>query len=396
MEVPCGKSTNTILDPLQILCLLIFTQLYQVPPELMFSGFIFVHAGKVLVHCARGISRSATLALAYLMIKERLTLVEATEAVRRHRNILPNIGFLNQLRQLDRSLVLHRKTTQQPWAGREKHKETLLQQERFESKVHFLHYSWVTLEPLRFLKHIITCCSNTVRNIWDWKNTFHQIYTKKMYLVIWFMYLIHRYMVKLRVISFIQLTGRNSLFNADQPSGTVRPGFTQTISPCLLWNPKTAPHGFPTISCIDYPELQVSMKNRQRSFTEKILKHARKQAGTFTRWVMKIWPQGRCRCCRWGRGQVITGNTGPTKVKQGAACEHRRQQTNASSTARHNANRRKSRRVGHAADYCEPALCTQAGNTVAHDVLRAQREREQVRKPFCRHAFNITLSKTYI
>lgn len=114
MEVICRKSTNTILDPWQILCLLIFTQLFQVPPELMFSGFIFVRAGKVLVHCARGISRSAAFALAYLMIKERLTLVEAVEAVRRHRNILPNIGFLNQLRQLDRSLALHRKTTQQP------------------------------------------------------------------------------------------------------------------------------------------------------------------------------------------------------------------------------------------------------------------------------------------
>lgn len=67
--------------------------------------------GKVLVHCARGISRSATLALAYLMIKERLTLVEAVEAVRRHRNILPNVGFLNQLCVLDSSLALQRKTT---------------------------------------------------------------------------------------------------------------------------------------------------------------------------------------------------------------------------------------------------------------------------------------------
>ncbi|KAK1881569.1 Dual specificity phosphatase DUPD1 [Dissostichus eleginoides] len=48
---------------------------------------------KVLVHCARGISRSATLALAYLLIRERLSLVEAVEAVRRHRNILPNECF---------------------------------------------------------------------------------------------------------------------------------------------------------------------------------------------------------------------------------------------------------------------------------------------------------------
>ncbi|TNN82424.1 Dual specificity phosphatase DUPD1 [Liparis tanakae] len=69
--------------------------------------------GKVLVHCARGISRSATLALAFLMIREGLSLVEAVEAVRRHRNILPNVGFLNQLCHLDSSLALQRKTAQQ-------------------------------------------------------------------------------------------------------------------------------------------------------------------------------------------------------------------------------------------------------------------------------------------
>ncbi|CAJ1080326.1 dual specificity phosphatase DUPD1-like [Xyrichtys novacula] len=67
--------------------------------------------GKVLVHCARGISRSAALVLAFLMIKKRLTLVEAVETVRRHRNILPNVGFLSQLCHLDCSLALRRKTT---------------------------------------------------------------------------------------------------------------------------------------------------------------------------------------------------------------------------------------------------------------------------------------------
>ncbi|XP_071763891.2 dual specificity phosphatase 29-like [Centroberyx gerrardi] len=65
--------------------------------------------GKVLVHCARGISRSAALVLAFLMIRERLTLVQAIEAVRRHRNILPNAGFLSQLCHLDSSLAPERK-----------------------------------------------------------------------------------------------------------------------------------------------------------------------------------------------------------------------------------------------------------------------------------------------
>lgn len=78
-----------------------------------------VRAGKVLVHCARGISRSATLALAFLMIKERLTLVEALAAVRRHRNILPNVGFLKQLCHLDSSLALQRKETEHQGAEKE-------------------------------------------------------------------------------------------------------------------------------------------------------------------------------------------------------------------------------------------------------------------------------------
>ncbi|XP_015671953.1 dual specificity protein phosphatase 13 [Protobothrops mucrosquamatus] len=57
--------------------------------------------GKVFVHCAIGLSRSATLVLAYLMIHENLTLVEALKSVDSHRGICPNTGFLSQLRALD-------------------------------------------------------------------------------------------------------------------------------------------------------------------------------------------------------------------------------------------------------------------------------------------------------
>ncbi|XP_072312321.1 dual specificity protein phosphatase 13B-like [Eucyclogobius newberryi] len=69
----------------------------------------FVHSaltqhGVVLVHCARGVSRSAALVLAFLMIKRGLSLMEAVETVRTHRNILPNLGFLHQLRELDTAL----------------------------------------------------------------------------------------------------------------------------------------------------------------------------------------------------------------------------------------------------------------------------------------------------
>ncbi|XP_067995967.1 dual specificity protein phosphatase 13B [Melanerpes formicivorus] len=60
--------------------------------------------GKVLVHCAMGISRSATLVLAFLMICENMSLADAIQTVRSHRGICPNSGFLKQLWELDLQL----------------------------------------------------------------------------------------------------------------------------------------------------------------------------------------------------------------------------------------------------------------------------------------------------
>ncbi|NXU10721.1 DS13B phosphatase, partial [Pardalotus punctatus] len=67
--------------------------------------------GKVFVHCAMGVSRSATLVLAFLMIHENMTLVDALKTVSAHRNICPNPGFLGQLRDLDIKLNEERKGT---------------------------------------------------------------------------------------------------------------------------------------------------------------------------------------------------------------------------------------------------------------------------------------------
>ncbi|KFO37011.1 Dual specificity phosphatase DUPD1 [Fukomys damarensis] len=64
---------------------------------------------KILVHCAMGRSRSATLVLAYLMIHRDMTLVDAIQQVARNRCVLPNRGFLKQLRELDKQLVQQRR-----------------------------------------------------------------------------------------------------------------------------------------------------------------------------------------------------------------------------------------------------------------------------------------------
>ncbi|KAM8974482.1 dual specificity protein phosphatase 26 [Pelodytes ibericus] len=64
--------------------------------------------GKILVHCAVGVSRSATLVLAYLMIHHNMTLVDAITTVKDRRGIIPNRGFLRQLVDLDNTLMKNR------------------------------------------------------------------------------------------------------------------------------------------------------------------------------------------------------------------------------------------------------------------------------------------------
>ncbi|XP_035467777.2 dual specificity protein phosphatase 13-like isoform X1 [Scophthalmus maximus] len=56
---------------------------------------------RVFVHCAVGVSRSASLVLAYLIIHHRYTLLEAINKVKERRWIFPNRGFLKQLHALD-------------------------------------------------------------------------------------------------------------------------------------------------------------------------------------------------------------------------------------------------------------------------------------------------------
>lgn len=64
--------------------------------------------GRVLVHCLVGVSRSATLAIAYLMISRKMTAQEAIRAVRMNRDIHPNDGFLSQMADLDNELKRER------------------------------------------------------------------------------------------------------------------------------------------------------------------------------------------------------------------------------------------------------------------------------------------------
>ncbi|XP_064125159.1 dual specificity protein phosphatase 13B [Loxodonta africana] len=77
---------------------------YFLPVARYIRTALSVPQGRVLVHCAMGVSRSATLVLAFLMICENMTLVEAIKVVQAHRDICPNSGFLRQLQVLDNRL----------------------------------------------------------------------------------------------------------------------------------------------------------------------------------------------------------------------------------------------------------------------------------------------------
>ncbi|XP_057213372.1 dual specificity protein phosphatase 26-like isoform X2 [Triplophysa rosa] len=64
--------------------------------------------GKILVHCHVGVSRSATIVLAYLMLKHNMTLVDSINTVKEGRGVIPNRGFLRQLIDLHIKLYGYR------------------------------------------------------------------------------------------------------------------------------------------------------------------------------------------------------------------------------------------------------------------------------------------------
>ena len=60
---------------------------------------------KVFVHCAAGQSRSATIVIAYIMWKKKMTFDKAYDFVKQKRNnIYPNFGFRQQLRMFEKLL----------------------------------------------------------------------------------------------------------------------------------------------------------------------------------------------------------------------------------------------------------------------------------------------------
>jgi len=70
----------------------------------------FIHnalagGGRVLIHCLKGVSRSATIAAAFVIKSQTTTPDDAVEILRKHRSVIkPNSGFMNQLDHYSLSL----------------------------------------------------------------------------------------------------------------------------------------------------------------------------------------------------------------------------------------------------------------------------------------------------
>ncbi|KAG8219090.1 protein-tyrosine phosphatase-like protein [Butyriboletus roseoflavus] len=72
--------------------------LIHLPDACLFIETALSRSGKVLVHCVMGVSRSATVVCAYLMVSQRLSVSAAIQYIRRRRpEIRPNYGFVRQL-----------------------------------------------------------------------------------------------------------------------------------------------------------------------------------------------------------------------------------------------------------------------------------------------------------
>ncbi|CAK9294843.1 unnamed protein product [Gordionus sp. m RMFG-2023] len=65
--------------------------------------------GKILVNCMMGMSRSTSIVLGYLMKYQGMTIDQALTAIRKKREVHPNIGFLQQLIAYDSELRKRRK-----------------------------------------------------------------------------------------------------------------------------------------------------------------------------------------------------------------------------------------------------------------------------------------------
>lgn len=79
-----------------------------IPTPISLADSVKNSGGRVLVHCQAGISRSATICLAYLIQSHRVRLDEAFDFVKQRRGVIsPNFSFMGQLLQFETQVLCH-------------------------------------------------------------------------------------------------------------------------------------------------------------------------------------------------------------------------------------------------------------------------------------------------
>ena len=109
--------------------------------------------GKLMIYCRAGMSRSASLCIAYFMKHRGMSLDEAYEYVRARRPIIhPNVGFLRQLREYERKLRGRSPIGRSIYRGKNYHKR----------------YSMVELPALKFASEDAPATQECGTGIVEW------------------------------------------------------------------------------------------------------------------------------------------------------------------------------------------------------------------------------------
>lgn len=81
-------------------------------------SYDFINRAPTLVHCAMGISRSATLVCAYLIRKQEMKADKAIKFVKSKRwCVNPNPGFVEQLEKYEKEILQEESNTEEPETG---------------------------------------------------------------------------------------------------------------------------------------------------------------------------------------------------------------------------------------------------------------------------------------